>query len=55
METPKEFSKCFCGFPQNLSASGAGDLKGGLDRKAKFSNGRGYDIVPCKVNIYGFL
>ncbi|WP_334881892.1 hypothetical protein [Nostoc sp.] len=40
METPKQFLRCFCGLPQDSSASGAGDLKGCADRKAKFSNGQ---------------
>jgi|GEM_PF-2349440 hypothetical protein len=56
METPKKFGTCFCGKPQGSSASGTGDLKGCPDRKTLTSTmDKGYDVVPCKVNVYGFL
>ncbi|MEH2028192.1 MAG: hypothetical protein V7K67_00510 [Nostoc sp.] len=53
METQKEVRRCCCGQPQSVLVSDAGDLQ--IEKTLKTARNKGYDVVPCRVNIYGFL
>jgi hypothetical protein len=52
METDQKAQRCFCEKPQSATTS----LENAqIAKTLNSAMDKGYDVVPCKVNIYGFL